>query len=497
MELPKTGDVLLGKYVLEERLGEGGMGVVYAARHLLLAQRVAVKLIRSEIAKDAETVARFVNEARAAARIENEHIARVLDVGMLDEGSPYMVLEILEGADLGRILRERGPLPLAEVADHLLQTIEAVACAHSLGIVHRDLKPSNLFLARRRDGTARIKVLDFGIAKATREVDGPSANMTKKNSMLGSPHYMSPEQLRDAASVDHRSDIWALGIVAYELLSGRPPFDGETTVAVFASIQESEPASLRGMRADIPRAVEAAILKCLARTPDARFASVTDFGRALAPFGTALAARALENATRILPPSGESPPPTTGATLRIAARNEVEEEAVLSATLRAPPEVGARLPSSDTVNAVTSSRGGTTRTTPKKRNLTLAVAALIAAAGLVLFIVGPRARAIPGAAATSASSTEPSVKPPPVPPVSPLAPPSSDPLAHARTSEPVSDRPDAPVIAKPRVPAILAARDAATPAPPPASAPAIPAGCSPQYTFDGDGKKIWKPECFR
>src|SRR6185436_6098030 len=207
--MPNPGDVLLGKYKIESVLGEGGMGKVYAAQHMLLGKRVAMKLLLPEVIRHKDSVQRFLNEARAVARIENEHVAQVLDVGQLENGLPFMVLEYLDGIDLACLLETRGPLPIHEVADHLLETIDAVARAHQLGIIHRDLKPANLFLARRTDGTARIKVLDFGISKAIGGVT--SGSLTKTSSMVGSPMYMAPEQLRDSKSVDHRCDIWALG----------------------------------------------------------------------------------------------------------------------------------------------------------------------------------------------------------------------------------------------------------------------------------------------
>jgi serine/threonine-protein kinase len=302
VQLPKQGDSLLGKYILEKPLGQGGMGIVYAAWHELLGQRVAVKFLLPEIASHGDSVARFLNEARAASRIESDHVARVLDVGLVDGALPYMVLEFLDGDDLAIVLGKRGPLPFAEVADFLLEAIDALAYAHSLGIVHRDLKPSNLFLVQRKDGSARVKVLDFGISKMM-GAQALGGDLTKTKAMLGSPLYMSPEQLRDSKSVDHRCDIWALGVIAYELLTSHPPFMADNAVALFAAIQESEPMSLRARRPDgtIPPELERAVLRCLRRNPNERFPSVTELGAALAPFATGAGMRAFENAKRILP----------------------------------------------------------------------------------------------------------------------------------------------------------------------------------------------------
>ena len=301
MQLPKPGDTLLGKYVLESSLGVGGMGVVYAARHDMLGQRVAVKLIKPEFAVRAKAVQQFLNEARSAARIQNEHVARVLDVGMLESGLPYMVLEYLDGSDLGKVLYERGRLPVTEAIDYVMQAIEAVAHAHTLGIVHRDLKPSNLFLARRQGGGMQVKVFDFGISKIMGDASDGPANMTKTNAILGSPLYMSPEQLRDSKAVDHRSDIWSFGVLTYELLTGRPPFVADNAVALFAAISESEPASILTARPDVSPELDAAILKCLQRKRDDRFGSVTELAFALAPFGSTIAARSYENTSRIMP----------------------------------------------------------------------------------------------------------------------------------------------------------------------------------------------------
>ena len=229
--LPQPGDVLAGKYRVERVLGSGGMGVVVAAMHLTLQERVALKFLLPEGAKKEETVTRFLREARAAAKIKSEHVARVSDVGTLESGAPYLVMEYLDGSDLSALLRRDGPLPPRDAVEYVLQACEALAEAHAVGIVHRDLKPANLFLARHAGGAPRIKVLDFGISKLTARdpsmpPDDPS--MTRTRAWLGSPLYMSPEQMRSARDVDTRTDIWALGVILYELLSGKPPFDGET-----------------------------------------------------------------------------------------------------------------------------------------------------------------------------------------------------------------------------------------------------------------------------
>jgi serine/threonine protein kinase len=299
--MPGVGDVLAGKYRIEKTLGQGGMGVVLAAHHELLDQRVAIKLLQPEIAGNPEAVSRFLNEARSASRIRNEHVARVVDVGRLDGGQPYMVMEYLEGLDLEQVLAQRGPLPAAEVVDWLMQALEAVAQAHALGIIHRDLKPPNLFLARCQDGTSQVKVLDFGISKAMTAPGEARGSVTTTKALLGSPAYMSPEQLRDSKNVDVRTDIWALGVVAYELLTGSLPFDADNVVALFAAIQETTPRPLRELRPELPAMLEAAVLKCLRANQRERFSNVAELASAIAPYGTRESALCREHIERILP----------------------------------------------------------------------------------------------------------------------------------------------------------------------------------------------------
>ncbi|HEY3500068.1 MAG TPA: serine/threonine-protein kinase, partial [Polyangiaceae bacterium] len=216
----RPGQVLAGKYAVERVLGRGGMGVVVAAQHLQLFHHVAIKLMLPEVAANSEAVLRFVREARAVTRIKSEHVVRVSDVGTLDSGEPFMVMEYLEGADLGALLLQRGPLPIAEAAEYVLQACDAIAEAHALGIIHRDLKPPNLYLSRRADGSPVVKVLDFGISKAQTAAGDA---MTRTSALMGSPLYMSPEQMTSSRDVDPRSDIWSLGIILYKLVSGRLP----------------------------------------------------------------------------------------------------------------------------------------------------------------------------------------------------------------------------------------------------------------------------------
>jgi serine/threonine protein kinase len=276
------GDVLAGKYRVERVLGVGGMGVVVAATHLQLEQLVALKFLLPSALLKPSAVGRFEREARAAVRLRSEHVARVIDVGTMEDGAPYIVMEYLEGRDLGARVDEDGPLSVPEAVDYLLQTCEAVAEAHALGIIHRDLKPQNLFLTSRVDGKPLVKVLDFGISKVTQGAD--ELSLTKTTDVVGSPNYMSPEQLRAARLADARSDIWALGAILYELLSGKVPFEAETLTQLCAMVISDPPRPLKELRADLPLDLIAIIERCLDKDPARRFQNVGELADALEPF---------------------------------------------------------------------------------------------------------------------------------------------------------------------------------------------------------------------
>jgi serine/threonine protein kinase len=282
MSDPPVGTVLGGKYVVEGILGRGGMGVVVAARHRALDQRVAIKCLLPHALTLADVVERFAREARAAAKIEGEHVARVIDVGRFEDGTPYMVMEHLQGHDLSVELEQRGTIPPSDAIRYVLETCEALAQAHAMRIVHRDLKPSNLFLAQQPGRRPIIKVLDFGISKV---VDPGAHSLTKTSSVLGTPYYMSPEQLLSSKSVDERSDIWSLGVVLYELVIGQPPFAGETAHEIIAKIVQNAPQPPRSLRPDLPPALEAVILQCMRTNVDERFANVAQLAAALMPCG--------------------------------------------------------------------------------------------------------------------------------------------------------------------------------------------------------------------
>jgi serine/threonine-protein kinase len=294
---PVAGSWLAGKYRVERVLGEGGMGVVVLATNVALRQRVAIKLLRSGSVVNARARARFEREARAAASLRSEHVARVLDVGTLNDGSPYMVMEYLEGCDLGDEIDKGVPRPVGELVDFILQACEAVAEAHAAGIIHRDLKPRNLFLANTVDGRTCVKVLDFGISKRIGAEDDLA--LTRTTDVIGSPSYMSPEQLRASRDVDSRTDIWALGIILYELLSKKVPFQASTLTELVAVVLMDATPDVRIERPDVPDGIVAAIHKCLEKRREDRFASVAELVTALAPFGTRAATSVAARTLRI------------------------------------------------------------------------------------------------------------------------------------------------------------------------------------------------------
>ncbi|NLE85908.1 MAG: protein kinase [Myxococcales bacterium] len=315
----QPGDLLAGKYRIERVLGRGGMGVVVSAVHEALDERVALKFLLPEALANQEAVQRFLREARAAVKIRSEHVARVTDVGTLESGAPYMVMEYLDGVDLARYLESRGPLPVPEAVEYMLQACEALAEAHALGIVHRDLKPANLFRIERVDGTPSIKLLDFGISK----VIAHQVALTQTSSMLGSPLYMAPEQMTSSKHVDARADVWALGIILFELVTGEPPFQGETLPEVCAQILTTEPRPIRALRGDVPPELESVVARCLHKEREQRYGSVAELAVALGPFAPQRALVSVERVSRVLNRQGAEPseppaPARTGAETQAA-----------------------------------------------------------------------------------------------------------------------------------------------------------------------------------
>ncbi len=278
-----VGQAIADKYVVDRVIGEGGMGTVLRAHHEELRTLVAIKVLKTGVKDNPEAVRRFLREARAAARLRSDHAVHVYDVGKLTSGEPYIVMEYLEGHDLAQELKLRSELPVAEATDILLQAMEAIAQAHAVGIVHRDLKPANLFLAAQSDGTRLVKVLDFGISKILADVD-PS--ITESATVLGSPLYMAPEQIRNASTVGETADIWSLGVILYECLAGEPPYSGVTSSGVLATIVADAHLPLVERCERLPEALCQVVEDCLVKNPQERIASTAELAERLAVFAT-------------------------------------------------------------------------------------------------------------------------------------------------------------------------------------------------------------------
>ncbi len=273
------GTELDGRFRIEREIGHGGMGVVYAAIDVATSRRVALKVLNQRVAGRAESIHRFGREARVAASLVSPHVARILDVGRLSSGAQYMAMELLEGEDLERLLARRGPLPVPLALECIMQACLGLAEAHAAGIVHRDIKLPNLFLAASTP-TAIVKVLDFGLAKHP-SIAGADGSLTHADTLLGTLHYMSPEQLFSARDVDARTDLWALGVCLYRLLSGRFPFHSENPVRLCALVLETRPPPLEELRPDVPPDVAAIVARCLSRSPRDRIGSARELADAL------------------------------------------------------------------------------------------------------------------------------------------------------------------------------------------------------------------------
>ena len=333
----QPGDVLAGKYLVERVLGAGGMGVVVAARHTQLEQRVALKFLLPAACEAPGAIARFLREGKAAARITSEHVARVVDTGVLGTGAPFLVMEYLEGSDLGAITAKRGPLAPAEAVEYVLQACEAIVEAHQLGIVHRDLKPANLFLTQRKDGSPLVKVLDFGISKAE---GGSQTQLTSTSMLMGSPRYMSPEQMVSAKDVDARTDVWALGVILYELITGKSVWQADTVQGLCALIATAPTPPLRSHAPHASAIIEQVVFRCLAKSPDQRLASVADLALALDPIAPEGARVSIERILRVagrtrgaLPPRAAvvsaSAPPISASAASTSTRSSAGARVVL------------------------------------------------------------------------------------------------------------------------------------------------------------------------
>lgn len=338
-----AGEVIAGKYRVERILGEGGMGVVVLAQHTELDQRVALKFMLVNAGLPPEALTRFQREARAVAKLRGENVARVIDVGTLDDGTAYIVMEYLEGRDLAELCSEH-PLPVADAVDYVLQASVALAEAHAQGIVHRDLKPANLFLTHRPDGSPLVKVLDFGVSKLKNE-DEPSALTTRTGTVMGSPLFMPPEQARSSKDVDLRADIWALGAVLYKLIAQRPPFSADNFADLMVKILHQHHEPLSSLGATIPPSIDAVIDRCLAKRPEDRYQDLGELAVALAPFASPDGARLVKSVLRLTgdpraTQPGQAPGPTDGSVPPLVERAPVADgatERALSVST-APPQ---------------------------------------------------------------------------------------------------------------------------------------------------------------
>jgi serine/threonine-protein kinase len=452
------GQVVAGKYRIDSVIGEGGMGFVVVAHHIQLETKVAIKLLRPELANNGEAVARFSREARAAVRIVSQHVARVFDVGELESGAPYMVMEFLEGGDLSSIIQKRGPLPIGEAVDYVLQATEAIAEAHAAGIVHRDLKPANLFCARRPDGTPSIKVLDFGISKLTSS--GPGAlQHTKTTAIMGSPFYMSPEQMESTRGVDMRTDIWGLGVILYELVTGRTPFEGSALPEICLRVATQPPPSMRMLRPDIPPGLEQAILKCLEKDRDKRYATVGQLALGLRDFATSRGRPSVDTILRTLEPAtGDLPHEASSISPAADGARTIE------------PLGRTQVPM----------QGGTGKTVA-----IVAAAAVVLVAGVVSLLAMRSPAASSSATLVQSAAAAPAS---PVPRVEEPIVPAPRPVASASAAAAAEPAPSPVAMAAP-------AKKLPTAAKPPA--PKGRPNCDPNFYLDAQGEKHFKPECFR
>jgi len=279
------GSIVAQRFRVLRILGRGGMGIVFLALHLELDRRVALKIVREELLVRKDVVNRLIHEARNAAKLRSEHCTHVLEFGRLESGAPYIVMEYLEGIDLEAYMMAHGPVAPQEAVGFILQACEAVAEAHAHGIIHRDIKPGNLFLATSADGSTSVKVLDFGISKSTHE-RSPRV-ITDPRMVVGSPGHMSPEQVRCSSRVGPAADIWSLGAVLYEAVTGHCPFEAESITGIYKRVLDLDPLAPSAYQPSVSDGLERVILRCLRKSPSERFADVAELARDLAPFGPA------------------------------------------------------------------------------------------------------------------------------------------------------------------------------------------------------------------
>jgi len=503
------GQVIAGRYAVSGVLGKGGMGVVLAGKHLELGERVAIKFLHKEHAAHAD---RFFREARAAARIRSEHVVRIYDVGRLPTGEPYIVMEHLKGEDVAARLERKGKIEPQEVADMLLDVCQALAEAHAAGIVHRDLKPANIFLARGPGGGSLVKLLDFGIAKVPE-----GGSITRTASILGSPVYMSPEQLVASRDVDARSDIWSLGIILHELLTGVPPFEGDSLVHLAILVREKPTPKARDLCPEIPEALDDVISKCLSKDRSHRFSDVGEFAEALLPFASPGLVHSTPRIRRVLDEAKHHGKPELASTIPPPSGEEefdvevAESLSVSRATGSPTMSLGKQLSASlVAVSSQISLSASTPITQPspvpalaEPRKMSLLRVGIVAGAVVALGAVALTFRAgssvEPKASATAIPVSAPAAPPPPVssvpetpsagaaPPTSSDALPVSAPPPSATLTRPVVKKGTHPTHA----PAPMTSSSAVIAAP--TTKPS--ANCNPPFIIDDKGMRRPKPEC--
>ncbi len=322
---PAAGDIVDGKYKIEKMLGEGGMGAVARATHVVLGGTLALKFMNPQFMSFPGAVERFVNEGRASKAIKSDHVLPVTDVGLLPNGTPYLLMECLYGLDLADLLARDGPsgLPVERAVHFVVQILRGLQAAHAIGIIHRDMKPSNCFVVTHDGEDDFVKILDFGISKV---VQPGSSSLTQTNSALGTPLYMSPEQARSPRDVDTRSDLYSVGVILYELLSGRTPFfseSGEFTEILF-QLFTAGPPPIQQMRADVPDALAAVVHKALAREVGDRYATALELAEALVPFASEKSLALIERMRGFKPPTKESIIPMEGLPTSMAAFSQLQ-----------------------------------------------------------------------------------------------------------------------------------------------------------------------------
>jgi len=451
--LVNVGDVLATKYRVDKILGIGGMGMVVAATHLELDQKVALKFMLPEAMRSEQAMDRFLREAKAAVKLRSEHVCRVLDVGKLDTtGAPYIVMEFMEGQDFADTIKHAGRLSVGDTVEYVLQALEGLAEAHANNIVHRDLKPGNLFVTTDNDGTPLVKVLDFGISKSS-----IAGSATRTGDIMGSPSYMAPEQMASSKNVDGRADLWAMGVILYQAVTGLLPFEADTLPALCMAVMTAAPVPIGTVRPDLPPGFVMVINRCLEKKPELRYADVAELAAALVPFGSSSAATAATRITKVLrrsTPVARVTPPMGVAVTLMSTSDMLSAAAVSASAVHAqsqppPGRISTLQASAAEVSIATSAR-------PKRTGLILAGIGTTVAAAIVIGVMFggggggandakpaeqptlPVAPPVTPAAIALPSEAKPVIPPPAPPPVVPAAVPEVVPVPAVVATEPTT-----------------------------------------------------------